>query len=250
MKPKELNSYVWCIAYIRPDQVITKVPEELTDNQGNPLPVPDPLEPIKKQLSKKGFEGIEVYIPTLKLLKKTFKNKPEFIYVPLLFNYGFFKIPINKAISAAFLQNLRESIPAIYGWVKEPKKLIQFPVVNEGGDIDYKRINASVATDEEIYNLITKASELSIHSQEDLAEINAGDTIMLRGYPFEGLYATIDTVDKKKSKLEVTLALEGIFKKVTVDFQNVFYTVYASETLDTLMGHQNIDDLSISDVKY
>jgi hypothetical protein len=35
MKPKELNSYVWCIAYIRPDQVITKVPEELTDNQGN-----------------------------------------------------------------------------------------------------------------------------------------------------------------------------------------------------------------------
>lgn len=246
MKPREVNSYVWLIAYIRPDQVITKVPDQTTDNEGKPTQLPDPLQPLKKLLAKKGYGDIEVYIPTLKLLKKTFKSKPEFVYVPLLFNYGFFKIPIKKAISAAYLQELRENIPVIYGWVKEPKKIIDYPIISDNGEMDYKKINASVATDEEIYNLITKASELSIHSAENLEEINAGDTIMLRGYPFEGLYATIETVDKKKQKLEVTLALEGLFRKVTVDFQNVFYTVYASETLDTLMGHEPL----ITDVNY
>lgn len=229
----EKNSkYVWCIAYIRPDQ----------------------LTLVEKQI--KQFKNIEAYIPTVKLLKKTLKNKPEFTYVPLLFNYGFFKIPVAKASKADFLAEMREKITAIYAWVKEPKKATKFPITNQHGAIDWKTINASIATDAEIANLVTKASELSIHSQEDLEELNAGDTVMLRGYPFEGLYAEITSIDKKKHKIEVRLSFDGIFRKITVDFQNVFYTVYASDILDSLMGHEPLDtvmetkNFGIKDIKY
>jgi len=226
------SKYVWCIAYIRPDQ----------------------LNLVDKQL--KQFKNIEAYIPTVKLLKKTIKNKPEFTYVPLLFNYGFFKIPISKATKAGFLAELREKVTAIYAWVKEPKRATKAPVLNTHGVIDWRTINASIATDEEIANLVSKASQLSIHSKEDLDELNAGDTVMLRGYPFEGLYAEITSIDKKKHKIEVRLALDGLFRQITVDFQNVFYTVYASEILDTLMGHEPLDttmetkNFGITDVKY
>jgi transcription antitermination factor NusG len=216
---RSFTEHVWAIAYIKSDQIHL----------------------VEAQLKRNAmFENVEAYIPTVKLLKKTVKSKPEFIQVPMLFNYGFFKIPTHLAISSSFLMNLRNEVSVIYGWVKEPKKLVRCPIIGADGEVDYKNINAALATDEEVANLIAAAASTSVHTKEEIKELEVGCTIQLRGYPFEGLYGTVNSIDIKRHKLEVKLNLEGIFKNVTIDFQNVFYTVYASSD-DSLMGHEDIE---------
>ena len=74
MSPGKLD-HVWVIAYINRDYV----------------------ERVESDLLKHGFGSIHVYIPTVRILKKQFKNKNIYDYIPLLFNYGFFQLPYDKA---------------------------------------------------------------------------------------------------------------------------------------------------------
>lgn len=62
---------------------------------------------IKPQLARnKEYEDVDVFIPTVKVLKKTFKGEDHFDEVPLLFYYGFFKIPRVLATSRNYLDNM------------------------------------------------------------------------------------------------------------------------------------------------
>ena len=54
---------------------------------------------IEKELKEKGYENIKVIIPTLDILKRTVKGKMVFESVPILFNYGFMRMPTENAFS-------------------------------------------------------------------------------------------------------------------------------------------------------
>jgi transcription antitermination factor NusG len=207
------------------------------------------LSLVNQQLAKNPeYAEVEAYIPTIKILKKQFKGKEQFDEVPLLFNYGFFKIPRKYAIHAAYLENMQKNISAIFGWVKDPAKALkskklqsEFP--EKDRDI---RIPVATATSNDIAKLIKASVDIGAHSSDDLALIKKGDHITLRGYPFDGVEAEFIDMDEKRKKVKVKIiALWG--KEVEVSFDNVFFTIYHSRAWDDSITTKNsLDEMALT----
>lgn len=78
---------------------------------------------IKKELKEKGYENIKVIIPTLDILKRTVKGKMVFESVPILFNYGFMRMPTENAFSRPFLNKLKRNISGIRTFLKSTETM-------------------------------------------------------------------------------------------------------------------------------
>ena len=236
-KVKKID-YIWVVAYINRDYINS----------------------VEKDLLDRGFGSIRVFIPTVRILKKQFKNKNIYEYVPLLFNYGFFQIPYNKACDAEFLKTLREQIPAIYSWVVDPLGVLKtrpnLRVDNLGGvpidDLDTneeglkiikhnERPKVAVATEEEIVSLIKASENMSVFSDDIIDRLEEGSFITLRGYPYDNMPAEIVSISKEKKKVKVRLLLETMIAEATVSFENIFYTVYSN--IDDNCKEVSIEDL-------
>ena len=66
---------------------------------------------INKELKEKGYKKVRAIIPTINVLKKTAKGKMIFEEVPILFNYGFIKMPTELAYSRPFLNTGSRCLP-------------------------------------------------------------------------------------------------------------------------------------------
>lgn len=194
------------------------------------------LKNVEADLSKyPEYAEVSAFIPTVKILKKTFKKENFFEEVPLLFNYGFFRVPRKYAVFRNWLDNMKKNVSCIYAWVNDPQKVIATkPRLRlDGREIDYSQtgdylLPVATATSEEISELIKSSVNVGAHSSDDLNLLKVGDTITLRGYPFENLQATLLDIDHKKERVKVKIST-GIFeqcKEVSVSFDNVFFTIY------------------------
>lgn len=243
--------YVWVIAHIKRDYIKT----------------------VEQDLLEKGFGAIKVFIPTVRILKKQFKNKNIYEYVPLLFNYGFFQLPYIEACNYEFLVRLRAEIPAIYSWVSDPIKVLKDKPhlridnsdeeevngeeeINEDGMKILKKpendISIATATEKEIANLLTTSEHMSVFSDDLVDKLETGSFITLKGYPYEGMPAEVTYVNKNTKKVKVRLLLETMMHEVSVSFENIFYTVYSNyneegreKSLDEIdqNGKRNLDRL-------
>jgi hypothetical protein len=223
MKKASANYYSWCIAYLDVTQ-IDKVEAELRRN-------PEWAE-------------IEAYIPTVKILKKTLKNKDFFEEVPLLFNYGFFQIPRKFAIHDQYLENLKNGVSCIFAWVKDPLKVIKKKPrlrLDEKSVYQDKEIPVGTATSKEISDMVRESFNFSAHDAEDLDRVGPGTMITLRGYPWEGMPAEIIAVDKKRKLVKVRIGLMDEMREVKVSFDNVFYTIYHGRSWDP--NSSTVDDM-------
>ena len=196
MSPQKYD-YIWVVAYISRDHI----------------------HRVESDLLLKGFGSIRVYIPTIRILKKQFKNRNIYEYVPLLFNYGFFQIPYNKACDIEFLKKLREEIPAIYGWVLDPAKTLSrkpnLRMDNKDTKIkeetnkngikilkkSRKKVRIATATEEEIVELLKTAENMSVFSDELIEKLQLGDFLTLQGYPYDGMTAEVVNVNKQKKQV-------------------------------------------------
>lgn len=193
------------------------------------------IDTVYRDLKKsREYEGVEVYIPTVKLLKKTFKGENQFEEVPLLFNYGFFKVQRRFAVHTAFLDNMKSNISCIYAWVKDPLKVMgKKPTLNRGKAIyNDGDIPIATATSEEIANLVKAAYYSSIYDEEEIGKLLPGTVITLRGYPFENIVAEVVEVYPKKQKVKMKLELFDTLKEVMVSFDNIFFTIYHNNSFD------------------
>lgn len=211
--------YVWVIAYINRDYI----------------------DRVEVDLREHGYGAVRVYIPTVRILKKQFKNKNIYEYVPLLFNYGFFLIPFNKACDADFLINMRIKIPAVYSWVSDPiavlKKKPKLRMDNkETPEMigKYKVLKKKVGTakvaiarEYEIAELMKTSEHMSVFSDDVIDQLEEGSFIILKGYPYENMPAEIISINKAKKTVKVKLLLETMMAEVMVHFENIFYTVYS-----------------------
>jgi len=223
---KKLVEFVWCICYINKDFI----------------------ENLEKDLGKNPkYKDIETYVPAVKVLKKKFKGKDHFEDVPLLFNYGFVKMPRIQAISDEFLIRLKKDVKAIYSWVRDPSAVMsEEPILSlDNKETRNKRHEYSVATatEKEISKIIASASNLSIYSKEDIERLKPGMSITLHGYPFDNVPAVVVKIDKKKRKVKVKLELFRMMKEASVDFDNVFYTVYKSKFNEEPTREVSLDEL-------
>lgn len=226
---KKKNDYVWVIAYINRDYI----------------------ERVEQDLLEYGFGAIRVYIPTIRVLKKQFKNRNIYEYVPLLFNYGFFQLPFTKACDAEFLRNLRIKIPAIHSWAPDSMK-----VLKKNPKLRYDnlsgQIHVAIAREEEIANLLKASENMSIFSDGLIDNLHEGQTITLKGYPYDEMVAEIVSVNKNTKKVKVKLLLETFITQATISFENIFYTVYSNfseelreKSLDEIdsKGKRNLDKI-------
>lgn len=234
---KTTEDYVWVIAYIDVTTVHRIARDLLKSNQ---------------------YQGIEYRIPMVQILKKQFKGKEKFDQVPLLFHYGFFKIPLLYAINVDLINQIKSDITCISYWVQDPartgvraSRFIEeddefiYLTPNQEYHDDIRNVVAATATEKEIEALMKIAEDECIHSSEDIDRLKVGDIVTLRGYPFDDMQAKIETINKKSKKIQVYLKLsvddddqetEEEFggNLVTVSFDNVFYSIY--------LGPEQYDD--------
>lgn len=204
---------------------------------------------LNAQLSKyKEFKQVEPYIPTVRVLKKKFKGKEQFEEVPLLFHYGFFKIPRALAIHAHFLDSLREKINCIYSWVKDPSKGVHKSIVpkeESRGKLDDTHVPIATATSKEISNLIRATINIGAHGPDDLNMLKKGDFITLRGYPYEGVPAEFIELHEKKRKVKVRIIMFSQTREIEVSYDNVFFTLYQNENYnENKLADVSIDDMN------
>lgn len=223
------DNHVWIISYINRD-FISKVQDELNHYES--------------------LQGIEVYIPTIKLLKKKAKGKNEFQELPLLFNYGFFKVRYEDATNIDFLMAMRHRISCIYAWVKDPSKAVKTrPNLNVGNTESRDALPAAaIATDKEVSRMVKACKDLSIFDKEEIDRIEIGSYITLEGYPFDGIDAKILSINHKRKEVKVELQLGELFREVRVSFENVFYTVYKGfENKTRERSIEDMGDINIID---
>jgi len=203
----------------------------------------DTVHLVKRELKRYlEYKEVEVFIPTVKVLTKTFKGEDKFDEVPLLFQYGFFKVPRKFAVSEIYLENMKNNITCIFGWLKDPHKVIDGEQNTRKKNIPDSAIPIATATSREVAQLVKKAFDYSIHSSEDIGSIKPGDYITLRGYPFDNMQAEIMEIDAVKKKAKVKIHILHGDRPVDVSFDNIFFTVYQSYD-DSLSNVDSLDEL-------
>jgi len=207
----------------------------------------DYIESVEDDLLKYGFKDIRAYIPTVRILKKQFKGRNIYEKVPLLFNYGFFQLNFDKACDATYLMLLKNRIPAIFGWVKDPFGVIskkpKLQPDNKSGNLE-----AASATEKEISDLLLTSEHLSVFSDEVVDQLEVGGFLILKGYPYENMPAEVVSVSKAKKEVKVRLLLETLISEVTVNFENIFYTVYTD--YDSNIKEDSLDELDSKGKRY
>lgn len=210
------DNYVWLIAHIDSSKVdrlkrdIDKFPEYQID--------------------------LEAHVPMIRILKKHLKGKDEFNEVPLLFNYGFFRVPYLWAINKDILDIMKNNITCIFSWVIDPakggkptkkkKKKKEEPLEETKSQRRRRLIPYAYCDEETVKRMISIAKKESIHSSADINDLKPGNIINLMGYPFEGMEATVVSVDKRSKRVIVEIGSLGISREVNVSFDNVFYSIY------------------------
>lgn len=199
--------YIWVVAYINADLIKT----------------------LKRDISQNpDYRGvIEASIPTVRVLKKQIKGKNQFDEVPLLFNYGFFRVPLNWAINQDIMTNIKNDIGCISNWVVETTRKSPSKRNLKDNSLELlSHVKYSYIRGTEVRRLNEIAKSQSIHSDEDIEGIIPGSIITLVGYPFDGMEAEIISVDKAKGSVRVKLFMFSEEKDVTVSLDNVLYTIY------------------------
>lgn len=220
---KASHYWSWLVAYIDAESV-SKVHDELSN-------YPE-------------YREVEAYIPTVKVLKKTLKGKDSFEYVPMLFNYGFFKVPRKYAVHPNYLENMKKNITCIYGWVKDlarMKKTTNGLKLGERKFINEQEISVATVSSKDITELIKSAVDYSVHSREDIDRLKPGQFIMLHGYPWDNVPGTVVEINPKKQEVKVKVMILNQLRDVNVDvsYDNVFFTIYHGRRYDDSIGIKN-----------
>jgi hypothetical protein len=212
---------VWVIAYISPKQMFT----------------------VDRDLYKfKRYRSVEPYIPSIRILTKQVKGKRHFQTIPMLFNYGFFKVPKYFVPNSHYLEQMKKDIECIIGWVKDPG------ITKEKGMFTLEKLHnplgVALASRAEISRIKLAEESQTFYTAEDIKTLYEGKIITLHTYPFEGLPAEILEINEKQRFVRVKLLLDTALKTIKVSFENVFFTVYREEYLDERMKEQYLDDLA------
>lgn len=195
---------------------------------------------IKMDLKERGYTHIRPIIPTVSVLKKTHKGKMIFEDVPVLFNYGFMRMPSEYAYSRPFLNKLKKDIPGIRTFLRDTKTMHERKKkarIDNAEDFDDFSIVAT-CTREEVRRFKRISKENKKYSVDDLINLKPGDYLVLKGYPYEGVDATVKDVDFKNRLVKLILYPENGKMEIRLPFDNVLYSVYQNHDPDKLFANQ------------
>jgi len=204
----------------------------------------DRLHTLSRDLHKyTKYKKVEAFIPKVKIIKKKFKGKNHYEEIPLMLNYGLFRVPRYFIPNPYFLVEMKKDIECIYNWLTDVTIPKNEPVIHYG-EILYNPMRVAVIKAHEIAPLAEAAKINSIYTAKDLDTLYPGKIITLRGYPFDNIEAEILKINPLKREVEVKLILFASIKVVKVAFDNIFFTIYQSQYLDSAMKEQSIEDIT------
>lgn len=194
---------------------------------------------INQELRDNGYHHIRAIVPTVKVLRKAIKGKLNFEEVPILFNYGFIKMPAEKAFSRPFLNKMKRQISGIRAFLKDTQTI--FPRkkrarIDNAEDFDDFSIVA-ICPRSEVNRFRRLAKENKKFSVEDIANIKIGDYIVLKVYPYEGVDATILDINLTQKTVKLMLYPEHGKMEITLPYDHVLYSVYANYDEDKLYAN-------------
>lgn len=204
---------------------------------------------INEELKRKGYKNITAIIPEVRVIKKSIRNTTFYDDVPVLFNYGFIRMPIHKAYSRMFLIKLRKDISGIRNWLRSVETM--FPrekkkrIDNSEDFDDFSKV--AICTKEEVDRFKKIAKQNQIYSLEDRLSIKSGQYITLKIYPYEGLSGVILSINHKSN--DVTISIDSNIRSfiVNVPFDHVLYSVYKDYDPDTFIRPYELDTERIID---
>ena len=197
---------------------------------------------IKPELIKQGYTDVKVFIPTLSLLIKKSKGKEVYEDSPLLFNYGFLKIPTVKALDRNYLLNMRKKIPHIVSFLKRPDPLHNKRIKKRVDSSDFDDFSiVATCSKEEILHLKKISRENKVFSNHEITNLKLGDYITLKGYPFEGTPAIVKDINLSRKEVTLNIFPDCSTIEVKVGFETAIYSVYRDSNPDILTCNQRED---------
>jgi len=207
-------------------------------------------ENIKSELIEKGYTRCKAIIPIVKILTKTSRSKDVYKKVPLLFNYGFIKIPTELAFNRDFMNKMKRDIDGIRGWVKSPESLHpkkkKLRIDNMDIFDDFSIV--ATATKEEVRRFQRLSRENKRFSVDNLINLRVGDYLVLKGYPYDGIDANILEVNHTTKKVKLLLFPENGKMEISLPFDSVIYSVYQNyDPDDLLVNRKEYDESKITE---
>lgn len=193
---------------------------------------------INEDLKKRGFKNIEAIIPEVRILKKSIKNRTFYKEVPVLFNYGFIKMPSEYAYSRPFLLKLRKAIPGIHNWLKAPEAMFtkkkRRRIDNAEDFDDFSKV--ATCTKEEVDRFKEIARRNKVFPLEDILKLQQGQYVQLKIYPYEGIDARIISINEETQMVILELYPASGRFIVSIPIDHVVYSVYMDYDPDTFIN--------------
>jgi len=202
------------------------------------------LNTLNKDLrSHRKYMGIKSFIPMVRVLKKRHKNVDYFDDVPFLFNYGFFRVPKYFIANSHFLDKMRKDIGCIYAWVYDKARINEDEFKRGRKNYLYNPKGLALVTQEELVTVKRMQGYKSIFTKDDVDNLYPGKVVILKGYPFDDLEAEVVKVYHSRKKVQVRLLIAENISKVMVSYENIFFTIYNNQYMNTEMKESSFDEL-------
>lgn len=229
MKKTHTRSVVYCIFYIERDYYTT----------------------INQELEEKGYgKKIRAIVPTVRILRKVVHGREVYEEVPILFNYAFMRMPREWAYSREFLNELKKHISGIRGWLMSPESLhpkkIKKRIDNMDIFDDFSLV--AMATKKEVRHFQRLGRQNKRFSVQDIMNINVGDYLVLKGYPYDGIDATVVDVNHTTKMVKLILYPQMGKMEISLPFDQVIDTVYSNYDPELLsVSDQEVDMATITE---
>ena len=202
---------------------------------------------INKDLKDNGYKHVRAIIPTIKFIDhQSSRGRYVDTEVPLLFNYGFMRVPTDRVFDRQYMAKMKKSIPGIRGWLKNTETLHRSrgkrPRV-DNLDIfdDFSQIARVPRSEVRRFLAITK--ENSRLKFEDITTLHINDYITLRHYPYIGVDAIVKEVDWDNQRVRLLTYPETYKILSWLPMELVIYSVYEDFDPRKLLADQRKGDI-------
>lgn len=202
---------------------------------------------INHELVEHGYKDIKCFVPTLTMVKKTYKGqKKEVEEVPMLFNYGFIRMRSEVAYNRNFLFHLKREIPGIVSFLKSLDsmhvKKKRRRVDNAEDWDDFSKVATVTKKEFRHYMRLSRANQ--VFSLDEVM-VNVGDFVVMRGYPLDGMPAKVlDFNYPNKTAIVEIYPGEGSVLSMQIPLENILYSPYEHYQEDLLASKIEFQDLS------
>lgn len=202
---------------------------------------------INHELVEHGYRDIKCFVPTLTMVKKTYRGqRKEVEEVPMLFNYGFIRMRSEVAYNRNFLFHLKREIPGIVSFLKSLDSMHtrkkRRRVDNAEDWDDFSKV--ATVTKKEFRHYMRLSRTNQVFSLDEVM-VNVGDFVVMRGYPLDGMPAKVlDFNYPNKTAIVEIYPGEGSVLSMQIPLENILYSPYEHYQEDLLASKIEFQDLS------